>query len=188
MSSTTNASPGKVRRPTAISGHQCRGWRAWRRLKSRAYRCCGLCVRPPRPLFSRARHEGKTAPNASAGPADVAAGATAAEGERIPANCCCRRAFSCSIFAIRSIAWSSLSSNVAIRCVRCSQFRQKVVSRSFSEQEDTHPRPSNQDQPDAYRTQEFRRIFGGGGGAIDMAPPGNKTQYCQATAVGSRWP
>ncbi len=80
---------------------------------------------------------------------------------------------SSSTFAIRSIAWSSLSSNVAIRCVRCSQFRQKVVPRSFMGQEDTHPRPSNQDQPDAYRTQEFWKILGG---ALDMAPPGNKTQ------------
>jgi hypothetical protein len=57
--------------------------------------------------------------------------------------------------------WKWLSSSVATRCVRCSQFRQGLVSRSFINREDTHLRPPNQDQPDAYRTQEFRKLLGG---------------------------
>jgi len=36
------------------------------------------------------------------------------------------------------IVWSSVSSSVATRCARCSQFRQRVASRTFLGREDTH--------------------------------------------------
>jgi len=38
----------------------------------------------------------------------------------------------------RWIVWSSLSSSVATRCARCSQFRQRVASCTFLGREDTH--------------------------------------------------
>jgi hypothetical protein len=38
----------------------------------------------------------------------------------------------------RWIVWSSVSSSVVTRCVRCSQFRQGVASRTFLGREDTH--------------------------------------------------
>ena len=41
------------------------------------------------------------------------------------------------------IVWSRLSSSVATRCARCSQFRQGVASPSFLGREDTHSHFSN---------------------------------------------
>jgi hypothetical protein len=38
----------------------------------------------------------------------------------------------------RWIVWSSVSSSVATRCARCSQFRQRVASRTFLGRQDTH--------------------------------------------------
>ena len=43
---------------------------------------------------------------------------------------------------------------------------------------------TDQDQPDAYRAKNSGRFLG----TLDMAPPGNKTKFCQVTVLGSRWP
>jgi hypothetical protein len=50
----------------------------------------------------------------------------------------------------RWIVWSSVSSSVATRCPRCSQFRQGVASRTFLGREDTHSPRRDQD-PSAAR-------------------------------------